>query len=121
MGFATFDNQIQFYSLKPGQSQPQMLVVPDADEPYCPLPQSVVSSLSDCRSLAEGLLDQIPRIYAGTNHLDGCATAAIEACILALKVADLRPQFTEERSMGKVRVDSILQIAAPEGSSRASD
>lgn len=86
VGFATFDNQIQFYSLRPGQTQPQMLVIPDADAPYCPLPQLVKGPLSQCHSLAEGLLDQIPRIYQGTNHLDGCATAAIEACILALKV-----------------------------------
>lgn len=63
-----------------------MLVVPDADEPYCPLPRSVLAALKPCRAQAEGLLDQIPRIYAGTNHLDSCATAAIEACILALKV-----------------------------------
>lgn len=63
-----------------------MLVIPDADEPYCPLPQSLLSPLASCRTLAKGLLDQIPRIYAGTNHLDGCATAAIQACILALKV-----------------------------------
>ena len=65
-----------------------MLVVPDADEPYCPLPRSVLAALKPCRAQADSLLDQIPRIYAGTNHLDSCGTAAIEACILALKVRD---------------------------------
>ena len=74
-----------------------MLVVPDAEEPYCPLPQSVLGPLKGCRALAEALLDQLPRIYAGTNHLDGCTTAAIEACILALKVTHFAPQPSAER------------------------
>ena len=94
IGFATFDNQIQFYSLQASRSQPQMLVIPDADDPYCPPPQSLLAPLKDCQSQAEGLLDQIPRIYAGTNHLDGCATAAMEACILALKVYIPHPNPT---------------------------
>jgi len=45
VGFATFDNQIQFYSLRAGQAQPQMLVIPDAADPYCPLPQSLLAPL----------------------------------------------------------------------------
>lgn len=53
---ATFDSSIHFYSLRAGQSQPHMLVVPDVTDVYCPLPGNVVVSLAESRALVGGTL-----------------------------------------------------------------
>lgn len=48
---ATFDSTIHFYSMRPQQSQPHMLVVPDVTDVYCPLAGNVVVNLKESRSL----------------------------------------------------------------------
>lgn len=48
---ATFDSTIHFYSMRPGQTQPHMLVVPDVTDVYCPLPGNVVVNLRESRQL----------------------------------------------------------------------
>ena len=48
---ATFDSTIHFYSLRPGQAQPHMLVVPDVSDVYCPLAGNVVVNLRQSREL----------------------------------------------------------------------
>ena len=45
VGLCTFDSTIHFYAIRPGASQPHMLVVPDVDEPYSPLPTGLVVPL----------------------------------------------------------------------------
>lgn len=51
---ATFDSTIHFYSLRPGQAQPHMLVVPDVTDVYCPLAGNIVVDLAQCRDLVRG-------------------------------------------------------------------
>ena len=51
---ATFDSTIHFYSLRPGQAQPHMLVVPDTTDVYCPLAGNVVVNLKQSRELVSG-------------------------------------------------------------------
>ena len=63
-----------------------MLVVPDVDEPYCPLPGSLLGSLRDSRQVIDSLLAQIPGMFFESRILDSCGAAALEACIAALKV-----------------------------------
>lgn len=77
---------MQFYSFQASQSQPKMMVVPDAESPYCPTANTLFSPLNQSRKQIEGLLDQIPRIFAGTQSIDCCGVSAIEACMQALKV-----------------------------------
>ena len=86
VGVATFDSSVHFYSLRASQAQPQMLVVPDVDAPYAPLPDSLVVPLQASRGLVDSLLHQIPRMFGETQVLDACTTAAIEAAVSALKV-----------------------------------
>ena len=45
MAVMTFDSHIHFYRLRPQQEQPHLLVVPDAEDPYCPAPQGLVAPL----------------------------------------------------------------------------
>ena len=39
VGFVTYDSAVHFYSLKAGLHAPQMLVVPDVDELFMPVPE----------------------------------------------------------------------------------
>ena len=48
---ATFDSTVHFYSMRPGQAQPHMLVVPDVTDVYCPLAGNVLVNLSQSRQL----------------------------------------------------------------------
>ncbi len=48
----TFDSAVHFYSLRPEQSAFQMLVVPDAQQPYCPTAApSLIVPLHESRAL----------------------------------------------------------------------
>ena len=51
LGIATFDSAVQFYALRPGQSAPQMLVVPDILEPYAPSASSLLVNAHEARGL----------------------------------------------------------------------
>ncbi|KAK9832002.1 hypothetical protein WJX81_007680 [Elliptochloris bilobata] len=85
VGVATFDSAVQFYSLRDGLAAPAMLVVPDAEHPFCPEPASLVVPLHASRALVEAALEQIPRMNADTKILDSCLGGAIEAAIEVLK------------------------------------
>lgn len=59
IGIATFDSAVQFYALRPGQSAPQMLVVPDILEPYAPSASSLLLNAQEARGLVStGILLQ---------------------------------------------------------------
>ena len=51
LGIATFDSAVQFYALRPGQSAPQMLVVPDILDPYAPSASSLLVNAREARGL----------------------------------------------------------------------
>lgn len=42
LGIATFDSAVQFYTLRGGQAAPQMLVMPDVEDPYSPSAPSLL-------------------------------------------------------------------------------
>lgn len=82
---ATFDSTIHFYSMRPGQTQPHMLVVPDVTDVYCPLPGNVVVNLRESRQLVDALLESIPKMFAGSQVVETCGGAALRSAVEALK------------------------------------
>lgn len=62
MGFCTFDSSVHYYNLKSNLSQPQMLVVPDLDEPFLPVPDDLLVNLSESRSVVDSLLDNLAQV-----------------------------------------------------------
>ena len=56
VGIATFDTAVHFYSLRPSQSQPQMLVVPDVADPYAPAAASLLCNVKASRQLVRKVL-----------------------------------------------------------------
>lgn len=85
VGIATFDNSVHFYALRPGQSQPQMLVMADIADVYAPLGAPLTARLSQCRDELVTLLQAIPTYFAHNTIRDSCGAAAIEAAIEVLK------------------------------------
>ena len=65
MCIATFDSTIHFYSMRPGQAQPHMLVVPDVTDVYCPLSGNVVVNLKESRPLV-----RVPGGQPACSHSD---------------------------------------------------
>ena len=51
IGVATFDSMVHFYPLRQGQEQAQMLVVPDVNDVYCPLPSGLLVPIAHARPM----------------------------------------------------------------------
>jgi protein transport protein SEC24 len=100
VGVCTFDAAAHFYhipyntlggSSRGGSQggQPRMLVVPDVDEPYAPVPDGLAVPLGPCRDAIDGVLKQLPKMFCDPkeNGRRGapCGAAAVKACVEALK------------------------------------
>ena len=71
VGVATFDSAVHFYSLRAGAAAPAMLVLSNAEQPFCPEPASLVAPLHAARPLvrprprAQAVPEQVPSVWAG--------------------------------------------------------
>ena len=79
VGFLTYDNAIHFYGLKPGSITPQMMVVAELDDPFCPAPEDLLVNLGDSRGAVNALLDMLPSAFAATSQVDSCMGPAVQA------------------------------------------
>jgi len=84
IGIATYDKAVHFYNLK-RPSGPQMLVVPDVDDVFLPLPEELLLPLGPHREAIYNLLALIPNMFQATQVSMTSAAAAINAGFLALK------------------------------------
>ena len=107
MGIATFDGTVHFYAIrgddennnasnenqeneKPTTSNgatktPKMLIVPDVDDPYAPLPKDLLVNLNKNKETLKTLLKQIPEMFANSRPSAVASGAAIKSAIDALK------------------------------------
>jgi protein transport protein SEC24 len=79
IGFITFDNTVHFYNLKATLSQPQVLVVPDINNIFLPLPDDMLVNLQESRLVVTQLLEQLPSMYQQTQVVEACMGSALEA------------------------------------------
>ena len=79
-----YDSTLHFYALKPGSSQPQMMVVAELDDPFCPAPDDLLVNLQESRDAVDALLDMLPGAFAETNQVDSCMGPAIQAAYMAM-------------------------------------
>tara|TARA_B110000977_G_scaffold87416_2_gene116286 strand:+ start:656 stop:2527 length:1872 start_codon:yes stop_codon:yes gene_type:complete len=84
VGFLTYDSTLHFYSLKPGSSAPQMMVVAELVDVFCPAPEDLVVNLSECREAVDAVLDLIPRAFADTTQVESCMGPAVQAAYMAM-------------------------------------
>lgn len=80
----TFDSSIHFYSLRQGASSPSMMVVPEIDDPFVPLPDELLTRLADTRPQLEKLLDSLPFSFAGNQKVDSAMGPALQAAFLVM-------------------------------------
>jgi protein transport protein SEC24 len=70
IGFITFDSALHFYNLsvmhltQTELTEPQMMVVPDIDEAFLPLPSELLVSIGESRPMIEMFLEKLPKIHA---------------------------------------------------------
>ncbi|KAJ3358497.1 COPII subunit, partial [Kappamyces sp. JEL0680] len=65
VGFITFDSSMHYYNL--ANTEPQMLVVSDLDEPFMPIPYDLLVSLTESRAAIESFLLKLPSLF-GSNQ-----------------------------------------------------
>ena len=85
IGFITFSSSVQFYNLKAGLSQPQMLNMADIEEPFLPMADELLVPLSDSREVVERLLDALPAMFAENSDIDTATGVALECAYKAMK------------------------------------
>ncbi|GAA5958456.1 hypothetical protein JCM21900_001476 [Sporobolomyces salmonicolor] len=81
----TFDRTVQFYNLKAGLEQAQMLVVPDIDDMFLPLREGFLVDPIESRSVIEGLLDTLPNLVAETSIVEAALAGPLRVAMLSLK------------------------------------
>jgi protein transport protein SEC24 len=63
-----------------------MLVVPELDEPFLPLPDDLLANLAECRPAVDALLDALPANWPNANlqPADSAAGPALQAAFLVM-------------------------------------
>lgn len=103
VGLATFDSAVQFFSLRSGLAAPAMLVVSDAERPFCPEPASLVVPLQASRALVRP-----PRGFRSSTSPARCWTpscAVAQACLGPVGSAGL--ECADALSLLCQHVDSV--------------
>ncbi|KAA0146131.1 hypothetical protein FNF29_08233 [Cafeteria roenbergensis] len=79
VGFLCFDSAIHFHRFRPGCSHPDVLTMPDLDDPFKPAPDDLVVNIADNRAAVEAFLDALPSMHAEARSADSCLGSALEA------------------------------------------
>jgi protein transport protein SEC24 len=83
----TYDATLHFYSLRPGGAAPAMLVVPEIDAVFVPLPDELLVNLAEARGAVEALLDSIPLSFARNQVAESAMGPALQAAFLVMSSA----------------------------------
>ncbi|KAI8910255.1 Sec23/Sec24 trunk domain-containing protein, partial [Gorgonomyces haynaldii] len=79
VGFVTFDSALHYYNLSSALQEPQMLVVPDLEEPFLPLPYDLLVSLNESKDMVEMLLEKLPRMFQSNTTTLSCTGKALKS------------------------------------------
>lgn len=85
VGFITYDTSVHYYSLKPGSSNAQMMVVGDLKELFVPAPDDLLVSLKDSREAVDNLLENLPTMFARNTCNSSCLGPALKAAFTVTK------------------------------------
>lgn len=77
IGIITYDSTLHFYSLS--GSTPQMIVVPEVDETFLPLPDELLVNLHERRDNIVSLLEKLPAMFAGSQATEVALGPALKA------------------------------------------
>ncbi|KAK4048375.1 COPII coat Sec23p-Sfb3p heterodimer component [Microbotryomycetes sp. JL221] len=85
IGIITFDKTVNFFNLRPGLDQAQMLVVPDIDDMFLPMMEGFLVDPIESRSVIESLFESLPNLTADTSITEAAIGGPVRAAMLALK------------------------------------
>ena len=72
IGFIAFDSALHFFNLGPENIDPTILVVSDIAEPYLPVPEDLLVSLTESKATIYSFLKKLPSIFQ-SNYQTGSA------------------------------------------------
>ena len=78
----TLDDSKHFFG-QSSLSQPQMMVVPDLDDMFLPLPEDLLVNLSESRAVVESLLESLPTMFKD-YHVESALGPALQAASLLM-------------------------------------
>jgi protein transport protein SEC24 len=79
VGFIAVDSTLHYFSILPGSTEAQMLVVGDIDDVFLPQPQDLLLSLSECRAGIENLLTKFNDMFQTTQNGFNAMGSALKA------------------------------------------
>lgn len=85
IGFITYDRHIHFYDLTDRQNGNfRVMVAPDLDnldnkfEDFLPMPDGLMVNISECRTIVEAFLNELPNIYQHNQQTDSVLGTALQ-------------------------------------------
>lgn len=82
LGFIAVDSSLHYFSIPRDGSEDtetNMLVVSDLDEPFLPIPGDLLVTLTECRENIETFLDKLQEMFQNTQNGASCMGSALRA------------------------------------------
>jgi len=77
IGFLCYDSSLHFFNLSDELAQPQLLSVSDIDDPFEPMPDSILVNRQESASQIEQFLKMLPNLFKTTVSPSSCGGSAI--------------------------------------------
>ena len=84
VGIVTFDKEIHFYNLSANLDQPQMLIMPDIEEPFVPLSEGLFVDPEESKVTITSLLTQLPNMFAQVKNPESALLPTLNSALAAL-------------------------------------
>ena len=76
IGIICYSSKLHYFNLHKNSGQPQMLVVPDLEEPFIPTVDELIVNIKEEREKIKSLLSMIPSVFADSKDPD-CAVGPV--------------------------------------------
>jgi Sec23/Sec24 trunk domain len=71
-----------------------MMVVPDLDDVFLPLPDDLLVNLSDSRNVVDSFLDCLPTMFQENPNVESATGPALKAAYMVMVCLIFPPSFT---------------------------
>ncbi|EXV06699.1 SEC23/Sec24 family protein [Metarhizium robertsii] len=85
VGFVTYDKDIHFYNMHPGLDQPQMLIMPDLEDPFLPIGEGLFVDPYESKSIITSLLTRLPEMFSDVKNPEPALLATLNGALAALE------------------------------------
>lgn len=85
VGFAAYDKEVHFFSVKAGLEKPQMVVMPDLEDPFVPISEGLFGDPIESKTSIVHLLQRLPHMFSKMKNAEPAVLPALKAALDALK------------------------------------